>query len=423
MDDFYKHIKHKLDNGPAHTPDEDVWAAVAGGIVSKKSWIPFPLWYLLPFGVLLLLAVGGGYYWGNSQARLQPAKAQANEQKAIPPKQRQALSPEIIHDTLLLRDTLVQFVYLPAKSSQSSPSSSVQIPSLAISPSADSVLFFIHDKLYLKTKQGIAQISEDPNPDALDPSVASDDQEEIALPELAEIKFREAIDDLFPSRIPRYPRPFIPGYGEPNPFREALRVDEKRIGLGFQGLNVPFTLNFEEEREWSTSLEGELVFTEKVSLISGLQYRFDQIKSEDLAFVTTFPQPSNVDPEATFKEMYMRVSYLEVPLLAKYSFPSRSSFSPFMMAGPMISKAIRQNLEFEYEDLNNEEYKLQVPLEAGSIHLSSWIISGGVAYKLGPDSPFSIFAEGRFRYNSNISAEEYSKIHGLGLRVGGTWSW
>lgn len=270
---------------------------------------------------------------------------------------------------------------------------------------------------------GIALIPEDGSSDIINSGAEPEAEQAITLPTLAKIQFKEPIHDLFPSRIPRYPRPFIPGYGEPNRLREAFRVDEKQLGLGFQGLNFPFTSSFSEGTEWSAGLEAQLVFTEKFSLLSGLQYRFNEVKTEDLAFIATFPQPDNANPEDFLKEMYLRSSFLEIPFLAKFSFPNRSSFSPFVAGGPMVSKAIRQRLEYEYEDVNKEEYKLPVALDAGSIHLSSWIISGGVAYKIRPDSPFSLLAEARFRYNSNISAAEYSKIHGLGLRIGGAWTW
>lgn len=421
MSDFYQHIKDTLSKPPTHPPDDVVWAAVASGVVSKKNWLPFPLWYLLPMGLVLLLVGAGGYYWGNKQAQAQIPVVQVPEPTTDHSADERFIPPEITHDTLLIRDTIVQFVYLPAKSS--SKSIDTEFPSFSFPSNADSVLFFINGQLYLKTDSGIALIPEDGSSDEFNTGAKPEAEQAITLPALAKIQFKEPIHDMFPSRIPRYPRPFIPGYGQLNRLREAFRVDEKQLGLGFQGLNFPFASNFSEGTEWSVGMEAQLVFTEKFSFLSGLQYRFDEVKSEDPAYVATFPQPSNVNPEDDFKEMYLRSSFLEIPFLAKFSFPNRSSFSPFVMGGPMVSKAVRQGLEFEYEDINNEEYKLPVPLEPGAIHLSSWIISGGVAYKIKPDSPFSLLAEARFRYNSNISAAEYTKIHGLGLRVGGVWTW
>lgn len=423
MSDFYQHIKNNLANAPTHQPDPEVWNTVITGVQSKRRWLPFPIWYIIPFGLLLLLAGGIGYYWGTSQMAantlLEKRITEDTATSRFPKQQAQAAT--VLHDTLTIRDTILQFVYLPAtsvsptlpptlaqKQNSFSPNSN-GIPPLTFDSQPDSLLFFINDKLFLQTKEGIVLIPENEKVTNENPR-----------PALAMFNFEEPIDDLFPQKINKLPKLFIPGYGEPDPLKEAFKVDGTKIGIGFQGLNFPFTSAFPEVSEWKLSADAEFIFTEKISVLTGLQFRKNKLKTEDEAYAFTFPLPDNIVLEDDFKELYLTNYYLELPILLKYNIPSKSSFSPFLMGGVLVSKAVRQQIAFEFENANDDEYKLFSSADPGAIHLSSWVISGGIAYRFKPDSPFSLFMETRFRYNSHISTAEYAKIHGLGLKIGGT---
>jgi len=169
LSDFYQHIKNKLADAPTHQPDYEVWDAVLAGIQRNKRWLPFPIWYLIPFSLLCMLAGGIGYYWGKSQVKIHiPVEnAITADTSAVFNK------PEVkttLPDTLLIRDTIIQFVYLPANPTSSvtppplaqkqndfSPTSN-DIPRLSTTSHPDSLLFFINDKLYLQTKEGIALV-------------------------------------------------------------------------------------------------------------------------------------------------------------------------------------------------------------------------------------------------------------------------
>jgi len=168
LSDFYDHIKNTLANGPDHQPDDEVWKAVSTGIGSKKRIFPFPLWYVIPLAILLLAAGILGFFLGKGQhAAISPAIAPIdtliNQQELDPPR------IQTVHDTLVLHDTMMQYVYLPSQENMQIVRDTVILPAFADSniptgfdlpvfslnqpAEIDSILLFINDELYLQTRE------------------------------------------------------------------------------------------------------------------------------------------------------------------------------------------------------------------------------------------------------------------------------
>jgi opacity protein-like surface antigen len=116
-------------------------------------------------------------------------------------------------------------------------------------------------------------------------------------------------------------------------------------------------------------------------------------------------------------EATQKLTYLEVPILVRYHFPSEGSAQPYVMAGPSVGFLL--SAKFDFED--GPEYDGKDETKSTDFGLA---IGGGVEV---PHGNLTLFAEGRYvlgltNINDEIdqSGESTVKNRGLQIFVGAT---
>src|SRR5690606_26153640 len=103
-----------------------------------------------------------------------------------------------------------------------------------------------------------------------------------------------------------------------------------------------------------------------------------------------------------------------VPVTLKYSLPLSGRLWPYLATGLQWSNTRSQ--KFRYEAIRQgDEIDLSATIPPGQWHLSSYLIGAGIEYIINPQLTSTIDLEAR--YNFHISASEFQKFHGVGIRV------
>ena len=195
---------------------------------------------------------------------------------------------------------------------------------------------------------------------------------------------------------------------------DALLPEQHRIALIGGALNA-ITNELEHPGEWLLSLQYEMLFSPRLSLLTGLRYRNFSAKNEHDLKDLSYPLPPDMMAGDQLHEIYLNNQYISVPILVKYSIPLWRHFHPYLHSGLLFTKTISQNYKFEI-NRRGMDLNLNSKIGEGPLILSSCLVGAGVEYWLSQRVSTSLDLEGRYQFKlSNI---EVQKNNGLGVRLG-----
>ncbi|MCB0687271.1 MAG: hypothetical protein KDC53_12130 [Saprospiraceae bacterium] len=435
MDQFDKKIKQKLTNAPRHEADPVVWAKVAGnldhGLSSNRA-----LWMRYLLATAALLAIAGSFFWlGTRYNRTKALEDEVQKMsKVIAELQWRDKNSTRIVDTLVVRDTIWQIYYPQGSRSQTLSStavgkdmdsqspgifSSTYIPEIlqtsqAISSVTDSLLA----KKYMDLLRNDHIIKAASSVDISSTRFTQEDNnsQRVALQTLP-FEF-STLPSLTHRKITLHPyRSLQAGQiikaEKSRRFLNLLLPDHYRIGLVMGGLN-PLANEAEEVQEWVGGMQTEVFFGSRTSIISGIRYRRLNTKYEHELEEAKFPEPDGLLASDRIKEIYANASFVNIPLILKYSYPWSDKFYPFVYGGILFGGIRSQNYKFEI--VRNGQEKIINSKIAGS----AWVLNSvlyGIGMEYNPVYRFTFSADIEGRYQIKQSEEEYGTHHGLGLRL------
>jgi hypothetical protein len=195
---------------------------------------------------------------------------------------------------------------------------------------------------------------------------------------------------------------------------DAILPDRHRIGMIGGAFNVA-THELKHPREWLLALQYEMLFSPRISVLTGVRYRtFSAEDGHDLDDMD-YPIPSDLMPGDQLEEIYIYNHYISIPLMAKYSIPVGKNFQLYVKSGLLFTKVLAQNYKFEI-NRQGDELKLDSKIGKGPMILSSYLMGVGVAYSLSPRFSSSLDLEGRYQFRQTNT--EFQKNHGFGIRLG-----
>lgn len=80
-----------------------------------------------------------------------------------------------------------------------------------------------------------------------------------------------------------------------------------------------------------------------------------------------------------FGSLTWSADYLEVPILAKYSFPTKGKFKPSFFAGPALALLLSSNVEAEYQGETFLDISVKDGMKSADVGI---VLGGGFAYQL-----------------------------------------
>lgn len=441
MEDFTRQFKDRLQAEGDYTPNDRVWQKVEAGLKEKSrhKLIPYwPLWMALLLG--LLLGIGTSHLWVKlNQPTIISSSA---SQDVLSPIEDTAVMNKIVNT--MIHDTIIQYVYIDREIVQKYNESQAlisslrsQIATLAASSSIDASIqedyLSLHQAGSSASHIGFRPRSEEgqgmlslPNTagSALVSSIMGGGEsipDGLSTRDLKQLPFGGF--GLLSAGRPRISIPYI--YMDFHPtdtdddgktLISSLTPDYFRMGISGVPLgSAKFSENSGGTSEVSGGIFAEFLFSRHISLRTGLDYRSSKAKFDDEELAFSYATPTGVDPNSSFDELYIRNSYIEIPVSLKYRIWDHKLVSPYSSVGLLMSKNVTQEYIFEFLSGDEEIYYTE-EVDGGKFVLGSMLLAIGSDFTL--TNRLYAFSELSYRYNFKIDAAERDRVNGVGLRLG-----
>lgn len=429
MDQFDEKIKQKLTKAPEHRPNAGLWAGIVPHLSTmqkgKPPWLKYALY------TALFLALSGFFFWigvwyGKSDKMnaelIRLAQSVANLEND------RSSSIYGITDTLVRRDTIWQVIY-PGHGMIHSTASALAYPG----HSGEAQNEYPNRSLY---RPGI---SLHPDPYFLNQVVQAKYVALLStpLPSDEDIPYEESDEGQMDSGIARLiTKTILPKSSHRRSIRlhpyhalmadqiiktersrrfwKALFPDQMRLGITTGGLN-PLLPEAEHGQEWLVGLQTEFLFFSKISLETGLRYRYEFYKQEHEIDEARYPVPDGYQDGDRVREIYSTTHHLNVPLLIKYSYALSDRWYPYFKSGILIGAPISEKYKYEVQR-NGMETELFAENKGNPWAINSYLMGLGIEYSPGYRFSFSFDLERRFRLRSGDSSFRIND--GLGVRLG-----
>lgn len=432
MDQFDKKIKQKLAKAPKHEPDPEIWANVAPHlnpttVGRRSSWLQ-----KMMIAASLLTLVGGSFWLGtlyHDQDLKSEMERMSNSIAALQQTERERLR---IIDTLVVHDT-VWHLFHPGNG-QVAHDENVPTPNDNLYRSNNTISTYrpqIFNRDSHWSKSFIDQTIENNYKVLLSNQRRGESERASGSSVVADANDHsdnqiELIDKRFFVPFANFKRKIRlhPYQGlladqiikneRSRRFIRSILPKNYRVGLVTGGLNL-LLHEIEHSQEWMAGVQIELHFSNRISFLTGIRYRYLQFKQEHDLEEISYPVPVDLQSQDQIREIYADVEYLNLPIILKYSVPLSPRFMPYVHAGLMIGGASSQ--AYKYEVIrNNQEFKLNVDPVGSSWTLNSYLLGAGLEYSISNRFVLTADFEGRTQFKA--AEMEHQKYDGLGMRLG-----
>lgn len=187
-----------------------------------------------------------------------------------------------------------------------------------------------------------------------------------------------------------------------------LSVSGMPIALG-SGNGAGFT-------GFSFGLSGALRFYQDVEMELGVERLQVGLQFTDQAEVSPYPVLPPDTPGDLFKELYVDLSYLQIPLMLRKYFRSDKKLMPFGGIGLVATRPLQQKFAYEYINGTVGEYYTRATLSEGEFAFNNWRAALGARYMIG--DKLSAQAEFMYQYGNSQGPGEYFTLRFGGLSLG-----
>lgn len=198
---------------------------------------------------------------------------------------------------------------------------------------------------------------------------------------------------------------------KPESFLEKMVPDYVNIGVSAETPSLAFTKNLSPGLESGLGLNMELMFSPRLSMVTGIRTRSTQNKTTDEITASTYPQPMT-GSEDSFNNLNVKSSFLDIPFTFKYNMFKNAGNKLYLTGGVMLSKHKKTEYVYEYERNTSEVY-YEEKIDGTGWSLGSSLL--GVGYEIEAWGNTSAFVESNLRYQFNSDSDA---IHGIGFRFG-----
>ena len=423
MEEFYKRLNDKLGNPPKKATDWSVWNTIEKELDRKKRRFVLPFWFW-PLG---MLGVGVlGYFMGN---------------------QMRSSSPLYSHETTYLIDTIYldrtitktdtvykepfQEYYSQLKDFRNS-NEALRSQLSSIKKNYDQSLAILDSYGRLIAQKGLLRdrdfqelpdirkyehyFKDDINPLVIDSPFANRGlMQSLELAAGIPLINRIAYDRTKPKIIVGLTVEQMKKMNPPPSILERLTPDYINLGMALEGPSLTLDQNGSSGNSIGVSGIVELMFSPRISLLTGINSISNSTKIEDELLSMGYPQPANVGENEVFENLNIKSTSLEIPLSLRYKFQSDAWAEPYIIGGVSWVKFRNVEYIFEYSNGNNETY-YEVKNEIS--YPSSWAVHGGIGAVRSISNSFDLIGEVRFNYQLDKIALNRDRYYGLGLRLG-----
>ncbi len=179
-------------------------------------------------------------------------------------------------------------------------------------------------------------------------------------------------------------------------------VKGKAKGKSYSGNNIGFTAALE--------------FHKGVELQFGLERLAIGFELKDESSIVGYPLASPENPGDFFKEMYVDLSYLKIPIIFKKYLRKDKDFTPFLGIGLVAQKPLKQKFDYEYINGITGEYNLNQSFSDGSFLVNNLRANIGVRYHFWKQ--FSAQSELVYHHSKEQGSGEYFKLRYWALNMG-----
>ncbi|HFA48410.1 MAG TPA: hypothetical protein ENJ95_05255 [Bacteroidetes bacterium] len=164
-------------------------------------------------------------------------------------------------------------------------------------------------------------------------------------------------------------------------------------------------------------------YGKNINLLTGLEFlkwefveEYQKEADETLIF-KDYPEELPNSPTDELDEIYIDFRYIQIPVGMEYVFSNQNRWRPFIGSGLMAQRAFRSRLTYEYERLDNSDYKKQKDnILPNSFVLKSAWSSFGIQYA--PGDHWSFRLEGSAQFDLEKGKYKYEGLQFYKLKSG-----
>ena len=171
-----------------------------------------------------------------------------------------------------------------------------------------------------------------------------------------------------------------------------------------------------KESNWNTSLQGEIGYGKKISLVFGAELLSYGLKLEKDDDMSELPEPPDDVLGGTLKEIYGDFKFFQVPFGLKYSLFPKSRFRPFLGGGLISRKSIKSQLEYEMIATGDEYYLSSPNLLPGSFGIEAYW--GAVGLQVGITKKINLMFESGTQIDLDSGTYPYENLRLLKFNAG-----
>lgn len=138
-----------------------------------------------------------------------------------------------------------------------------------------------------------------------------------------------------------------------------MKMTPNRFEIAASGGSF-FTFNSLTETNWSASLQSDIGYGEKISLVVGAEILRHRVEINANNNMNNLPEPPPDNMAGRIKEIYGNFNFLQLPVGLKYSLFPQKRLRPYLAGGLISRTALSSKLKYEMV-ASNEEYYLSTP--------------------------------------------------------------
>jgi hypothetical protein len=136
---------------------------------------------------------------------------------------------------------------------------------------------------------------------------------------------------------------------------------------------------------------------------------------KDAAEFVRFPELMPNDPSDVLHELKGQTTFLEVLVGLRQRFFTEASVQPFVTAGIVAYRPLKQQLTYEYLNAG-EEYSLGTAISSGAFSMDNLHLGAGVEVPVG--RRFVLASEVIYRHGFSIQEDEFFPLRYWALQLG-----
>lgn len=196
-----------------------------------------------------------------------------------------------------------------------------------------------------------------------------------------------------------------------------MRPKGLRIGLDVSPLGmIALTGDQAQKPMNSYGFASEIEFNERFRIGLGVRQANIKFELKDPVQIAQYPAIQPNDPTDLVREMYVILNHLQVPISFKYLLGKNKKWKPFLSAGLVASRPLRQRFEYKLISTSLEQYERDLTFKEGTFSIKNIQGSAGLEYSI--NKKWYADAHIFYLHDLELNPGEYFLLRNLGLNIG-----